>query len=213
MRLDAIVQHLPLAPLITSKEETCRGKRAAQSREPPAVESTPYPLLSENLEVRGAKRGVSRRNVGVALLPGFYCVERVHEHVAAGSAQPSSEHALSVSSPSANAVALLFFLGRYARGDKADALRPLHLGISYYERAANQFRFRRRGELATGYRSRYAEHRRGGRRRPVVAPGPGHSVRARARQLTEGVWPSQSQAPSPRGEEESRIAPPWFMGV
>jgi hypothetical protein len=51
MWLNAVVQHLPLAPLVAPEEEARSRKRTREGRNPAAIEPASESFLSEDLEV------------------------------------------------------------------------------------------------------------------------------------------------------------------
>lgn len=92
--LHAIVKHVTLRKLVCAKEHNCTGERPQERREPAAIQSSSYSLLSENCIVRRAEGGVFRRHMRVALLPRLDRIKRVHEHVTSGSSEATGDHGL-----------------------------------------------------------------------------------------------------------------------
>lgn len=94
MVLQTTVNEEALAPLVGAEEEDGGGKGAAEGREQASVQASADALLPPDGVVGLAERRVFGGDVGVALLARLDGVERVHEQVAGGAADATSNHGL-----------------------------------------------------------------------------------------------------------------------
>lgn len=91
-RIDPTIQHIPLAVLVCPEKYHSSWKRAQHRCCEASIKSSLHALLAEDFDVRIGQRCVFRRKVRIALLSGLDGVERVHQNVAACSADATGKH-------------------------------------------------------------------------------------------------------------------------